>query len=172
MKLRIFISIIAFATLFSFSSKSKEHPLKLSASEIIYDTEAKTIRMKCRVFIDDFSMVVNKTLLKDINLLNLTKEDKAGIQNYFNAKYKISVNGKMLPLKFKSYRQDYRIMYIEFSETDITLKKGDTLYVENSLLFEAFGSAQSNWIALRIPPFVPNNNFESKLGNHTYSQTL
>jgi len=169
MKLNIFI-IILFSSLFN--SSSYKHPLKLTSSEIKYNAKTKSISMACKVFIDDFAPAVNKTLLKNINESNLTDEDKKGIENYFTYKYKISINGKILPLKFKNYELNYNVMDIVFEETYIPLKKGDKLYIENNLLYEEFGALQSNWVTLSIPPFVANISFDCRMDKNTYTQTL
>lgn len=149
-----------------------EHPIKITSSEIKYDIKTNSLSMECKVFIDDFAPVISHTLLSRIYSSSLTSDDKMQIEDYFLMKYKIFINNKKLPLKFKSYTIQNNIMSIEFLENSITLKKGDQLHIENKLLFEVYGPMQSNWVTLSMAPFIPNSNLESKFQNYTYSQTL
>jgi len=170
MKRLIFITTILNSLLFI--SSSYKHPIKLTSSEIKYDVKANTIAVECKVFLDDFAPVISTTLLADVSTSKLTEIDKKKIENYFIAKYKIMINGKELPLKFEKYKYKHNVMTITFSRNNITIKKGDKLYIENELLFEEFVDLQSNWISIRIPPFLPNYNFESKYNNYSYSHTF
>lgn len=164
MKLRLSKIFILLSVLFVFSSF--KHPLKLTASLIEYNPEANSIRMECRVFIDDFQNSINK---KDFNASNPTKEDQEEIEYFFNEFYHIMVNGKKLPLDYKSSAvfEGYNVLVIKFAENDITIKKGDNLLVENKLLFEQFGYLQSNRITIRVPPFFGEKNYEVKLNNYS-----
>ncbi|RNC86249.1 MAG: hypothetical protein ED556_08090 [Winogradskyella sp.] len=170
MKPKLFFSFLLLSA-FLFASLSS-HPLKLTASEIKYDEKTKSIRVDCRVFIDDFAPVINKTLFDRLENSNITEDDKLAIQNYFAFNYRISINGKVLPFKIKDYKVQSNVMNIEFAKNYITLKKGDKLYIENNLLFEVFGPMQTNWVTLRIPPFIPKGSFESQIESNSYSQTF
>ncbi len=170
MKKKLRITILLFGVLLMLSST--KHPLKLTSSEIKYNAKSGSLQMECKVFVDDFAPAVSKTLFKSINTSNLSEADKKSIESYFSVKYKISINGKSLPLKFESYSVEYNVMSIKFSKNYITLKKGDKIYIANELLFEEFGLMQSNWVTLRIPPFLSNYNFECKFEKFTYSHTF
>lgn len=170
MKRIIYISVILFSLLLT--SSSFKHPIKLTSSQIKYDSKAKTIGMECNVFLDDFAPAISPTLFENVTTSNVTEKDKKQIEEYFIAKYKIKINGKTLPLKFEEFNYKNNVMRITFSKNKIALKKGDRLYIENELLFEHFFELQSNWITIRIPPFLSNYNFESKFDNYAYSKTL
>lgn len=172
MKLKLYNTILLFGVLLIFSSY--KHPIKLTASLIEYNTETSSISVKCRVFIDDFERSINKTLLKDINVSNLTKEDKAGIENYFEMFYYITIKGKKLPFKYKTSKvyEEYNVLDIEFSENVMTIKKGDQLLIENTLFFEEFRHLQSNRITLNIPPFISEDNLVTTLSNSSISYTF
>lgn len=169
MRLKLYVLILACSIMLTTVSTTSEHPIKLTASEIKYDIKTNSIKIQCKVFVDDFAPAINPDLEDNINNLTVSDNEKQLIEDYFATKYKISINDKKLPLKFKSYKVEYNAMTVEFLETNITLKKGDTIHIENQLLFEEFGPMQSNWMAIRIPPFLPNYNFESKIEDYTYS---
>jgi len=100
MKFKLLISTIAICVLLL--STSSKHPIKLTSSEIKYDTKTNSVSMECKVFIDDFAPAINHTILSRINTSSLTKADKVQIEYYFLMKYKIFINSKKIPLKFKS----------------------------------------------------------------------
>ena len=150
MKIRFFKTMLFLSILFVTSSF--RHPLKLTASLIEYKPTTTSIRMECRVFIDDFENSLNK---ENFNAHSLSKEDQAEIEYFFDQFYTIQINGKKFPLNFKSSEilEGYNVLVIKFAENDLKIKKGDHLLVENKLLFEQFGSLQSNRMTIRIPPF-------------------
>lgn len=170
MKYKVFLMFLL-STSFMMTSFSS-HPLKLTSSEIRYDEKTKSFRVDCRVFIDDFAPVINESLLERLEQSSITKEDKLAIQNYFAFNYRISINDQILSFIIKDYTVKSNVMNIEFTNQYIQLKKGDELIIENNLLFEIFGKMQSNWITLRMPPFIPYDSFESQIGTNTYSKTF
>lgn len=157
-----------FCALILLGTTSFTHPLKFTASLIDYDANTKSLKMECRVFIDDFENCINKKLAKDISISNLSKADKDAIQKYFEEYYHITVNGKKIPLKYKTSEvlKDYNVFAIKFSDNNLTMKKGDKLLIENTLFFEEFSYMQSNRITVRIPPFIAEDYFEATVGNY------
>ena len=66
MKLKITnILLLSLALLFPLISAA--HPLKLSASLIEYDPKDKTIRLECKVFLDDFDLEGSLTFTRQLN---------------------------------------------------------------------------------------------------------
>ena len=104
---------------------SFKHPIKLTASLIEYDTNTSNLKTECKVFIDDFEKSINKKLVKNINLSDLTQEDKTGIEDYFEMHFNITYNGKILPLKYKGIEvlKEYNVVTIKFIENKLKLKK-------------------------------------------------
>jgi len=148
------------------------HPIKLTSSEIKYIPKTKNIRIECKVFIDDFAPVISSTLLKSIAQKNLTQEDLSKIENYFLEKFKIIYNGKPLPWNIDSYHIEHNILTLVYCNYNIDLNKDDHLKIENEMLFEVFGEVQSNWMTISFPPYFNDHNFESKLDDPIYSNTL
>ena len=155
-------------------SPSYDHPLKLSASLIEYNQGAKNIRMECRVFIDDFEKCINKILPSNINVFNLTNTDQKGIEYYFNKYYLIKINGKKIPLKYQSseVNRGYNTLTIKFSETPLSLKKGDKVWVKNTILFEEFGYSQVNRITLHLSPLLKEHNHQAEMGYESVTLVL
>ncbi len=160
-KTLLLLGVVIFATSF-------KHPIKLTASLIEYDLNSTSLKTECKIFIDDFEKSINKTLTKNINLSDLTKENKTGIENYFEKHFNITVNGKILPLKFKASEvlKEYNVITIKFVDNKLKIKKGDKLLIENTLFFEEFGYLQSNRITVRIPPFIAEDNHEAVVNNY------
>ena len=149
-----------------------DHPIKLTSSEIKYDVKTKSLRVECKVFIDDFAPAISASLLTSLNQSKLTNDDKKRIESYFLEKYRIKINSKTLTWKIKTYSISDNILTLIFLTKDLTIKKGDHLKIENSLLFEAFGDLQSNWMTIRFPPYIKNYNFESKIDDSLYYRTF
>lgn len=169
MRKRLHITILLLITLCvcSFSN----HPIKLTSSIIRYNKSAQTLKMECKVFIDDFAPAINPTLEKHILEEKVTKDDISGIENYFITNYKIYINDKKLGLKLVDYKAKKNVMTISFAINNYqTPKKGDRIKVENELLFEKFPDIQSNWVTLQIPPFLKNYNFESNFENYSFTR--
>jgi len=170
---KLLVIVIAFLCT-SFSGGVNTHPIKLTSSLIKYDASAKSIHIQCKVFIDDFSPAISETLFDNILNSAIPKSEIEQIEDYFNEKYKIKVNGKIFLWKIDSYDISLRenVLTLEASHSDIALKKGDKITIENALLFEVFGDIQSNWMTLRFPPFLKNYNFESNTGDSVYLYTF
>jgi len=132
------------------------HPLKLSASLIEYDPKEKAIRVECKVFVDDFELSVERSVLKGVDTSKIKKEDKPRIiEDYFKRFYTITLNGKVLPLKLKVAKPlpQHNVLVIEFVEIPLVLKEGDKFEIRNAMFFQDFGPLQTNRIVVRIPPF-------------------
>jgi len=170
MKKLLLISFILFSISVVFGST--DHPIKLTSSQILYDVKSKSILVECKVFIDDFAPNISSSLHTSLNQSNLTKDDKSRIEIYFSTNYKILINSKPLDWKIKSYKVADNILTLIFMNTNINLKKGDNLQIENTMLFEAFGDLQSNWMTIRFPPYIGNYNFESKIEDSVYFHTF
>jgi hypothetical protein len=130
--------------------------------------------MECKVFIDDFEKSINKTLPKNINVSNLTKEDIKGLEDYFDTYLKISFNGKELPIKYKTSEvlREYNVLTVKFTDHLIKIKKGDKLEISNTLFFTEFGYIQSNRMTIRIPPYIIEDNQEATMNNYTIPYTF
>jgi len=156
------IAVMTFTTSF-------KHPIKLTASLIEYDPKTSVLKMECKVFIDDFEKSINKTLAKNINIANLTKEDIKGLEDYFDTYLKILFNGKNIPFKYKSSEvlKEYNVLTVKFTDHIVKIKKGDKLEISNTLFFTEFGYIQSNRMTIRIPPFILEDNQEATMNYYT-----
>ena len=156
-------------------SMTLSHPLKLSASLVEYDPHQETLRMECKVFIDDFDSSLFLSVLKGVDRNTLTSLDKKrAIEAYFEKFYSIKVNRKKVPLKIAATRvlQGHNVLIIYFEKNKLPMKKGDKIEVRNTMLFRDFGPAQMNRIAVRIPTFGIDDNHVATLYEHTFNYTL
>ncbi|WP_299431474.1 DUF6702 family protein [uncultured Aquimarina sp.] len=158
-----FYKILLLGCLLLFSiSFSSPHPIKLTSSLIEINPKTNILHMECRVFIDDFTFSMNDTFTNNFTASNLSKENKKGIEDYFERYYKIYINDKLYPLTYKSSEvfEKQNVLSIKFSKEIPVIKKGDQICIENTLFFEDFGFLQSNMITVRVPPFITENYFE------------
>ncbi len=165
-----FYNVCLLVSILLFSTSFKDvHPIKLTASLIEYNPEKTSLRMECRVFIDDFENSINKTRTNPIRVTNLSKEGIKGIEEHFEKYYTIIVNDKKIPLKYKSSEimEKYNILIIKFYEDTLALKKGDQICIENTLFFEEFKFLQTNRITVQLPPFLTQEYFEAKYDDYS-----
>ncbi len=156
-------------------SIASSHPLKMSASLIEYDTAKKSMRMECKVFIDDFERSLMNSVMKGLDPAQVSKKQRVRlIELYFQKFYSIKHNGRRVPLKFKSVTPLYRanVLVIQFSDVALALKQGDKLVINNTMFFADFGLAQTNRIAVRIPLFKIDDGHAGTVRNHVFSYTL
>ena len=156
-------SLFLTVVLFFCTAIASSHPVKLTSSLIEYDPETTSLHMECRVFIDDFINSINGSFTNNIDLSNLSKEDKKGIEDYFIKYFPITINDQRFPLKYKDSKvlEEYNVFILKFSQDVLPIQKGDQLCIDNVLFFEEFDYMQTNMITLRIPPFISENYFEA-----------
>jgi hypothetical protein len=151
------------------------HPLKLSASLIEYNPDTKSLRMECKVFRDDFERSLHRTVLKGINPATIKQDEKSKIiDSFFKNFYTIALNGKVLPLKLEASKHltGHNVLVLRFAANKLKLRKGDKLKITNTLFFQDFGYAQSNRIAVRIPPFSIDDHHVATFANFEFLFTL
>ena len=129
--------------------------------------------MECKVFRDDFERSLD-SVLKGIDLNTIKKERKR-----LRSSRRTSINTslpsikKVLPLKLESskYLRDFNVLVFRFEPHSVMIKEGDTLKIKNTLLFAEFGYAQTNRVAVRIPPFSIKDGHVTTIADYeiTYS---
>ena len=107
-----------------------------------------------------------------MNDMTLTKDDLVFIEQYIVSKYKIFLNGERVSLQLESYKSKENVLTSYIAIENISFKKGDVLRIENELLFEVFTDLQSNWMTIKMPPYISNAAFESNIDNSIYTQTI
>ena len=170
MKKRIHLLLLFISISFAFSFYN--HPVKLTSSLIKYKASEKKVTIECKFFIDDFGPSLRADLEDKMNAMTLTKDDLAFIEKYIATKYKIFLNGEKVILKLENYKSKDNVLTSYIAIENISFKKGDVLRIENELLFEVFTDLQSNWMTIKIPPYISNAAFESNIDNTIYTQTL
>ncbi len=167
--------LLGLFTMLAFAQTSVAHPLKLSASLVNYDPEAKTIQLECKVFRDDFERSLSRAILKGKDPSTIKKEDKSKIVDaFFKKYYTITYNGRKLPLNLQSskYLSGHNVLILRFKPSKVTLRKGDNLTITNTLFFQDFGYAQSNRITVRIPTFSMNDNYVATFTDYKFPINL
>ncbi len=151
------------------------HPLKLSASLIQHDSKQKILQMECKVFIDDFQLSLSNSILKGRDPNTVKRADRAAlIEQYFQKYYRVKHNGKALTWKLNAVQPLYRenVLIIQFKKIPIRLRRGSKLTIKNMVMFEDFGSAQTNRTVVRIPSFNIDDGHPSTIRDHSISYTL
>ena len=168
-------SVLFFFVVFAVVPTATSHPLKATASLVEYDPKAKTLAVECKVFRDDFQGSLSNSTLKDIDPETLTKADKKKIiEDHFRKHYIINHNGKTVPLELESskYLREYNVLVMRFKPQALSLRKGDKLFIKNTLFFDDFGYMQSNRVVVRIPSFSIDNHHIATVAQKHFSYTL
>lgn len=160
--MKLYKILVLLSILFLSGSFNTSHPIKLTSSLIEFNNKTNILKVECRVFIDDFTFSINDTFTKNFNAADLSKEDKEGIEEYFERYYKIIINDKLYPLEYASSQVFLKqnVLSLKFEKKVPVIKKGDQICVENTMFFEEFRFLQSNRITVRVPPFIKENYFE------------
>jgi len=148
------------------------HPLKLSASMIEHDATRNTFNMECKVFIDDFQLSLVNSILKDRDPNSVKQEDRAGlVEQYFQKFYSVRHNDRQLVWKIHRIVPLYRenVLVIQLTSASSKLRKGDKVTVENTIMFQDFGSTQTNRTVLLIPLFKIDHGHAATM--HDYKMT-
>ncbi|MCK8521255.1 hypothetical protein M0D21_06745 [Aquimarina sp. D1M17] len=154
--------IYAVCLLFVSTSFNSVHPIKISSSLIEFNPKTNMVDVECRVFIDDFTFSMNDTFTKNLNVSNLSEEDKTAIEKYFKRYYKIYINDILYSLEYSSSEvfEEHNVVSFKFIKDVPPIKEGDQICIDNTLFFEDFGILQSNRITVRVPPFIAEDHFE------------
>ena len=169
---------LAFALVVStslLSHTANAHPLKLSASIIKYDSARRSLRMECKVFIDDFQLSLVNSILKDRDPNSVKREDRRElIEQYFQMFYSVRHNGRSLTWRVEQVIPLYRenVLVIQFDSGMTRLKKGDKVTVENTIMFRDFGSAQTNRTVMVIPEYDIDDGHAATVRDYTMTYTL
>lgn len=131
-------------TLFLFSSfATNDHETYLSVTEIEYRKEQKSIQIISRVFIDDLEDVLSKRYQKEVSLSydEDLETHKDLIEKYLSRKLNISIDGKLLDLKFlgSKFDADQVVLFIE----GVNVQNMGKIKVENLILTDLFDSQKN-----------------------------
>ena len=125
------------------------HPLYVSVSQISYNTEAKSLEIACKIFVDDLESALKGQGAGSLNL-GLANEDQEAdkwVDEYLSKHINIEVNGEALEGSFigKEVQDDVIWSYIEI--TGVSFPNEFT--IENTLLIEEL-EGQQNIIHVRV----------------------
>jgi len=151
------------------------HPLKMSSALIEHNPEKETIRLECKVFIDDFQLSILDAMEKGVVPVTTERSKRhLLIESYFGEYFIIGYNEKVLPLKLKSVTplSEQNVFQIQFVEVPLKLRNRDRLVIKNTLMFKDFGLAQTNRFIVRIPAFKFQAVQAATIENHYFSYTI
>jgi hypothetical protein len=132
---KTFLLFLAFLPLLAFTAV---HKFYVSATDIEYNEENRSLQIISQVFIDDMEDLLQERYSKELFLLKKGEHPKADayIEKYFKSKLLISVNGKQRELNYigKEYNNDQLVLYLEAENVE-TPKR---ISVENTVLSDLF----------------------------------
>lgn len=132
---KTFILFIALLPLLAYTAA---HKFYVSATDIEYNQQNKSLQVISHIFIDDLEKLLQERYSKDLFLLKEGEHPQADkyVQKYFQDKLHIRVNGKELELNYlgKEYDKDELLVYIEVTDVEPI----HSIFVENAVLTDIF----------------------------------
>lgn len=132
---KTFLILLALLPLLAFTAA---HKFYVSATDIKYNEEQRTLQIISHVFTDDLENLLQTRYNKDLYLTKEKEHSAADqfIERYFQDKLHISVNSKERKLNYlgKEYDKDQLLVYIEVENVE-PIKN---ISVENSVLTDLF----------------------------------
>ena len=114
------------------------HKFYVSATDIEYNEDNRSLQIISHVFIDDLEKLLKERYHQELFLLKKGEHPQADsfIERYFNDKMKIRVNGEELELNYlgKEYDNDELLIYIEGTNVEPIRN----ISVENGVLTDIF----------------------------------
>ncbi|MCJ8275492.1 MAG: hypothetical protein HRT44_01065 [Bdellovibrionales bacterium] len=168
LKAKVVISLFVLSAIF-WPSLGLSHPLKLSSTLIKHDPAKGVVVIECKVFADDFSKSIYRSLQgSDISKLSADDKRKT-INNYLNRYLRITFNGKPFLIKFKGskYIRSQNVLVLMFEENKLAVQEGDQIIIQNRLFFDDFGPAQKNHIFVQFPKYKTERRNITTINNDT-----
>ncbi len=138
--MRIFkLSIVTLITLVSLSSFMSIHKYYVSVTDIEYASEAKSLQVISRLFVDDIEKVLQERYDDSIKIEHELVDTY--IEKYFSKKLLIQVNNELKQFRFigKEIEGDMVHFYFEIEN----ISNIETISVTNKLLFDVFDNQQN-----------------------------
>lgn len=114
------------------------HKFYVSATDIEYNEENRSLQIISHVFIDDLEKLLKERYGQELFLLKKGEHPQADrfIERYLRDKLKIKVNGKEVELNYlgKEYDNDELLLYIEGPN----VASIQNIFVENAVLTDIF----------------------------------
>ncbi|WP_029038355.1 DUF6702 family protein [Salinimicrobium xinjiangense] len=132
---KIFLILLSLLPLLSFSVA---HKFYVSATDIKYNEEQRSLQIISHVFTDDLENLLKTRYNKELYLVEEEEHPAADkfVERYFQDKLNISVNGKKRTLNYlgKEYNKDQLLIYIEVEDVEPIRN----ISVENAILTDLF----------------------------------
>lgn len=124
------------ASLGLFSGPYSTHPLYVSVVEIEHNAKDKILEVSCKIFTDDFEKTLRNAYRVHVDLLNSTEKEAMNklVNEYVQQHLKISLEGKIVNMKFVGYEQIEEGIYSYFQVDNVPVVKN--ISITDHLLYE------------------------------------
>lgn len=131
-------TLLLFIVLMPLLAFTGAHKFYVSATDIEYNEENRSLQIISHVFIDDLEKLLKERYGQELFLLKKGEHPQADrfIERYLRDKLKIKVNGKEVELNYlgKEYDNDELLLYIEGPN----VASIQNIFVENAVLTDIF----------------------------------
>ena len=134
---------------------SLPHKYYVSATQIEYVKEKKSLQIITRIDVDDFEFTLQERFDKNIDLTTINEKSTVDgyIKKYLLQKFKIKINTEEVIFNFvgKDYENDQVVCYLEIEDVIAV----NTIEISNTVLFDLFPK-QKNMVKSKINEEVNN----------------
>lgn len=112
------------------------HPIYVSVTEIEHNARENSLEVSCKLFTDDFEKTLREAYRVQVDLLKPGNKALMNslVDDYIQKHLTLSIDGKVVPLKFIGYEEIEEGIYSYFEATGIERVK--ELVVMDNLLYE------------------------------------
>lgn len=130
------MALILYKWLLGFLLAGNIHPVYISVSEVEFNQATSTIDISCKLFTDDFEQTLRMGNAGKIDLLNLSRKKEMFplVKNYILSHFRISVDGREIPLEFLDFEKDDDGV-VSFIQGKFSGEPGE-VKISNNLLYE------------------------------------
>lgn len=144
---------ILFYLLFLFpvvSDYGSKHPFYLSVTDLVYNSQSKTIAVTVKMFANDFERSLRNTSKQNLDLYHPKDSSllEKQIKQYITSCLTIFVNGKPLKLQYLGHEVESESCFAYFESEALSWPK--KLIIDNKLLYDVFRE-QNNIVQVEGP---------------------
>lgn len=130
-------------------NNTTHHPIFVSVTEIEYNAKEKTLEVSCKIFTDDFEKTLRAAYKTHVDLLdeNIKPAMNKLVNDYVQKHLRITVDGKIVALKFVGFEKIDEGIYSYYQADNITAPK--KIEVTDNVLLE-YNAQQMNLVHLTV----------------------
>lgn len=143
------VGVFVFLLVLAFGIMSFAHKFYVGIFQVNYASDKKMLQITTRIFVDDLNNALGKKYRRKFYLgeKSASAAEVSDMNKYVQEHFRISVNGKTLPLEYRSFEMENNVLIGYYRITSVESVK--SLHVTNKILFD-YVTEQQNIIQTRV----------------------